>query len=186
MKYTIYKITNKINGKVYIGKHKTDNPYDNYYGSGKVIKEAIKIYGKDNFTKEVLFIFDTEKEMNDKEVELVNESFISTDKTYNIGIGGEGGPHFLGKKHTEETKQKISEKMKGNKISDEGRKKISESNRNRIISEETKKKISDKAKQRYSIGMCSNGHDNQTKKKISDSIKKLHLSGRYKKNNIAG
>ena len=37
MFYTIYKITNKINGKIYIGKHQTKDPYDLYYGSGKAI-----------------------------------------------------------------------------------------------------------------------------------------------------
>lgn len=167
MKYTIYKITNKINSKVYIGKHKTTNPYDNYYGSGKIIKHAIKIYGKDTFTKEVLFIFDTEKEMNDKESELVNESFISTDKTYNIGIGGEGGPHFLGKKHTEETKRKLSEKMKGNKISDEGRKRISESSKNRKFTEVARKKMSEKAKGRR----LSVDHKNAISKTLIGKLK---------------
>lgn len=150
MKYTIYKVTNKLNDKTYIGKHQTNNPYDNYFGSGKVIKNVIKQYGKENFKKEVLYIFDNEKEMNDKEKEIVNELFISTNKTYNTGLGGEGGPHFSGLKHSEETKKKLSEIQKGRKHSEETRKKISESNRRRGISEETKKKIAEKAKQRWS------------------------------------
>lgn len=33
--YTIYKTTNLINGKIYIGKHQTKDPYDSYLGSGK-------------------------------------------------------------------------------------------------------------------------------------------------------
>lgn len=44
--YTVYKTTNIINGKYYIGVHKTTNPNDSYLGSGKAIKEAIKKYGK--------------------------------------------------------------------------------------------------------------------------------------------
>jgi group I intron endonuclease len=179
MKYTVYKITNKINGKVYIGKHQTKNPYDTYMGSGRAIKHAMKEYGKENFEKEVLFIFDKSVEMDDKERELVNETFISTDKNYNLGVGGEGGPHFLGKKHSEETKKRLSEKMKGNKISDESRKKISESNRTRKISEDTKRKLSEKAKLRY-----RGEHSEEIRTKISESIKKLHQSGRYKKNRI--
>jgi group I intron endonuclease len=151
MKYTIYKITNKINGKVYIGKHQTKNPYDNYMGSGKAIKHAIKEYGRENFEKEVLFIFDTVDAMNSKEKELVNEVFISTNKTYNLGIGGEGGPQFLGKTHSEETKKKLSNIQRGKLHSDETKKKISDANfRRGGHNDETKRKLSEKAKERWS------------------------------------
>ncbi len=43
--YLIYKIYNTINGKYYIGQHKTTNPYDSYMGSGNIINEAISKYG---------------------------------------------------------------------------------------------------------------------------------------------
>lgn len=88
--YTVYKTTNLINGRIYIGVHKTKNPNDNYLGSNKILQDAIKKYGKQNFKKDVLFIFDNEKDMWDKERELVNEEFISRNDTYNIGIGGIG------------------------------------------------------------------------------------------------
>jgi len=169
MKYTIYKITNKINGKVYIGKHMTKNPYDGYMGSGRAIKEALKKYGKSNFNKEVLFIFDTEKEMNDKEIELVNESFISTNKTYNKGLGGEGGPQFTGLKHSEETKRKLAEFQTGRKHSEETKKKISEANKKRGgHSDDTKKKLSEKAKLRWS---------DDTKKKDHSELMKRRYRG---------
>ena len=64
MFYTIYKVTNLINNKIYIGKHQTKNPHDSYYGSGYMIRTWIEKYGKENFKKEILLIFDNEKEMN--------------------------------------------------------------------------------------------------------------------------
>ena len=89
-KYTIYKTTNKLNNKVYIGMHKTKNPYDGYMGSGKLFKRAVGKYGKENFVKEVLFIFDTAEEMFAKEKEIVNKLFIESNNTYNIMEGGRG------------------------------------------------------------------------------------------------
>ena len=52
----IYLITNLINNKIYIGKHITDDLNDNYFGSGTVIKQAIKKYGLENFTKTYLLV----------------------------------------------------------------------------------------------------------------------------------
>ena len=87
MHYTIYKITNKINNKYYVGMHKTDNLNDEYMGSGKLIRAAIKKYGIDNFVKEILFVFDNEEDMKNKEKELV----VISEETYNLCDGGHGG-----------------------------------------------------------------------------------------------
>lgn len=91
MKYTVYKTTNLINNKIYIGCHATENANDDYLGSGKLIQAAIKKHGKENFLKEVLFEFDNREEMLAKEKELVNEQFVTSTETYNLKIGGEGG-----------------------------------------------------------------------------------------------
>lgn len=100
MRYFIYKITNTVNGKIYIGKHMTEDINDGYLGSGKLIKLAIKKYGKDNFKKEILFELSSEDEMNNKEKEIVNESFIKRDDNYNLTIGGSGGwAHCNGENH---------------------------------------------------------------------------------------
>ncbi|MCK5606998.1 hypothetical protein KAR91_34260 [Candidatus Pacearchaeota archaeon] len=113
MKYTIYKVTNLINNKIYIGKHQTKKPDDYYMGSGQAIKAAIDKYGIDNFLKELLFVFDNEKDMNQMERRLITEEFVQRTDTYNMGVGGEGGPHFKGRKHTAEAIKKITASSRG-------------------------------------------------------------------------
>ena len=155
MYYTIYKTTNVINGKYYIGKHQTKNLNDSYMGSGKLLKQAIKKYGTENFIKEILYVFETEEEMNAKEKELV----ILEETSYNLCIGGHGGfsyinsngiKKFHGRKHTEKTKEKLRilamnnkngcgkipwNKGKGSKS------KIKNSRKKRILTEEHKERI---------------------------------------------
>jgi hypothetical protein len=95
--YTIYKITNKIDGKIYIGKHQTKGLNDGYMGSGKHLNYAIQKYGIENFEKEILFVFETEAEMNAKEAELVTEEFVKEDTNYNLCPGGKGGFSYINK-----------------------------------------------------------------------------------------
>lgn len=95
MFYTIYKITNMVNGKIYIGKHQTKDLDDGYMGSGKSLKSAFKKYGFENFSKEILFVFDNEADMNAKESEIVNEEFVKKDTNYNLCHGGKGGWGYL-------------------------------------------------------------------------------------------
>jgi hypothetical protein len=90
----VYKITNKINDKFYIGKHQTYNLDDGYMGSGKLIRAAIKKYGIENFTKDILFVFDNENDMNDKEKELVEPNSIN-EQSYNLNVGGYGGWNYI-------------------------------------------------------------------------------------------
>lgn len=68
MYYTIYKITNQIDGKLYIGSHKTKDLNDGYMGSGKYLLRAQEKYGIKNFRKEVLFVFETAEEIIDNNV----------------------------------------------------------------------------------------------------------------------
>ena len=89
--YLIYKITNLLNNKIYIGLHKTYDINDGYMGSGKNIIKAINEFGIENFKKEILFDFDNEEEMIKKEAEIVNEEFIKRDDVYNIVLGGNSG-----------------------------------------------------------------------------------------------
>ena len=87
-KYIIYKIVNKLNNMIYIGCHVTKNVNDSYMGSGVNIKKAIKKYGLENFDKYILYQFDNENDMLNKEAELVNREFISENSNYNVIIGG--------------------------------------------------------------------------------------------------
>lgn len=93
MFFYIYQITNLINGKIYVGKHKSDkHPNENgYHGSGKQIIAAIKKYGIENFKKEVLHFCSSMEEMNRKEAEIVTEDFVKRKDTYNMHKGGLGG-----------------------------------------------------------------------------------------------
>lgn len=95
MFYIIYKITNQIDGKFYIGSHKTKNLNDSYMGSGKYLKHAQEKYGLDKFTKEILFVFDNPKDMYNKEAEIINEDFLATENTYNLKVGGMGGFDYI-------------------------------------------------------------------------------------------
>lgn len=89
-KYTVYKITNRFDGKIYIGCHLEKKENDRYMGSGLGIKEAIKKYGKKSFKKEIIDRFDNEEEMLAKEKELVTKEFCMREDTYNRIIGGGG------------------------------------------------------------------------------------------------
>lgn len=92
MFYTIYKTTNLVNGKFYIGKHQTKDLNDGYMGSGKFLKRAIKKYGLDNFYKEVLHVCESEKQMNIFEKILVVPD---PELNYNLCDGGKGGWSYL-------------------------------------------------------------------------------------------
>ena len=86
MFFYVYQITNLVNGKIYVGKHKSDrHPNENgYYGSGKQISAAIKKYGIENFKKEVLCYCSSIEEMSIKEAEIVTEDFVKRKDTYNM------------------------------------------------------------------------------------------------------
>lgn len=96
MTYTVYKTVNQVNGKFYIGVHKTNNPMDEYLGSGTVIQLAIQKYGVLSFVKEILFKYETQEEAWAKENELV-ELHRADPLCYNLRKGGSGGFDYLNK-----------------------------------------------------------------------------------------
>lgn len=115
----IYETTNLINGKTYIGQHKK-NYYDYHYkGSGKLINQAIQLYGKKNFKTIVLEWCESLEELNEREIYYIALYRAQNKAEYNIadgglgtkGLFGEKNP-FFGKKHTDQTKKLISEMKK--------------------------------------------------------------------------
>lgn len=93
----IYKMTNLINQKYYIGMHSTNNLNDGYIGSGTNLRRSIKKYGKFNFKFEIIEFHSNRKSLKKREKELVNEDTLKDKKCLNLQIGGGGG--FCGKKH---------------------------------------------------------------------------------------
>lgn len=130
----IYVITNLINGKQYIGKHKSSQFDPKYKGSGRRLNLAYKKYGEENFKQEVLFPCFSEEELNAEEAFLIDFfDCVASDHFYNEFPGGHGGfpagefsPNY-GKKQSAETIAKRAEKLKGRTFSEESRAKISAS-----------------------------------------------------------
>jgi group I intron endonuclease len=144
MFYTVYKTTNKINGKIYVGSHKTNNLHDSYLGSGKHLLRAISKYGEENFTRELLFVFDNPEDMFAKENEIVNEDFVKRSDTYNLKLGGFGGFD-----HIDNTGRPMPDHLR-QLLSEHGKKRVGPLNTfyGKSHSEETKEKIGAKSKQR--------------------------------------
>jgi len=173
MYYYLYEIKNNINNKIYVGVHETNKLDDGYMGSGKLIRSAIKKYGLNNFTKTILQFFDTSEIMYLKEAEIVNESFVSREDTYNIANGGSGGSikqnrKPFNKKHTEETKLKISKSNFNRIVSEETRKKLSQNNWAKTNPEEQKQHAIEANKMRWSKDI---NHLSESNIKVSNSLK---------------
>lgn len=88
-----YRITNKINGKYYLGvrSYSGDPEKDYYMGSGPVIRAAIRKYGKQNFTREVIKLFSSQEEAYNYEREHVTLKEVLDPQCYNVQLGGLGG-----------------------------------------------------------------------------------------------
>ncbi len=91
MLYTVYKTVNLLNGKFYFGVHKTENPNDEYHGSGTYIKRAVTKHGAQNFRKEVLFVYDDPEPAFAKEDELIQKYRGQDPLCKNLRKGGSGG-----------------------------------------------------------------------------------------------
>jgi group I intron endonuclease len=179
MNYYLYKITNLVNDRVYIGVHKTINITDGYMGSGKIIRQAIEKYGLSNFKKEILETFDNYDAMMLREKQMVDEKFLSNKNVYNLKLGGSGGWDYINENklnQTEERKNKNSKRMKlwhkNNDFSGENGLFYGKNH-----TDESKKLISQKRKEFFSNGgehpkgMLNKVHNEETKKHVSEIMK---------------
>lgn len=124
----IYKVTNTINGKSYIGQtiqslHERQRKHYSSVRNGSKLyfHNAIRKHGKDSFSWEILEYCKTQDELNEKEKHFIKEHHSYwEDNGYNLSLGGDGNGGLYGevngmygKSHTDETLQKISDSRKG-------------------------------------------------------------------------
>jgi group I intron endonuclease len=179
MFYYLYKITNLVNNRFYIGVHKTKNLNDGYMGSGKILKQAIQKYGIENFRKEILEFFTDSESMLKKEREIVTEDFLLREDVYNLRKGGDGGFDFINKNKLNNTADSIKRKSAAMKKYWIGKDCSGENNPffNKNHCEETKKVMSEKRKKffenggQHPKGMLGKKHNEETKKHVSELLK---------------
>lgn len=179
----IYKTTNTKNGMIYIGQKKSSCFLSNkYLGSGKRLWEAIRKYGEDCFTVELIEEIASKEDMDKREIYWI-EQYNATDINigYNLSTGGNVNRRmvgvnnpFYGKHHSQETKErwKKSRKYKygkdhpsfGKHLTDEQKEKISKANTGRIKTAEQIKKWRE-SRSGYKTS-------EETRKKISEANKK--------------
>jgi hypothetical protein len=87
----IYKTTNLLSGKYYIGMHSTDNLNDGYMGSGRRLRHSINKYGKQNHKVEILEFFENRSELIQREKEIITLNEIAKEECMNLMSGGTGG-----------------------------------------------------------------------------------------------
>lgn len=187
-KYCVYKHTNKVNGKVYIGQTCRKPEYRWSEGKGYIgcthFYNAIQKYGWDSFDHEIIYENLSLEEANRLEAELIC-LYSSTDSKcgYNMRPGGLNSPlsedtkekisqaivgennGFYGKHHTEETKRKISEAQKGENNCNYGKHFCMKEEIKRKISE-TKKGVPLSEANRQNISLAMQGSKNPNCKAI--------------------
>lgn len=148
--YYVYKTTNLVNNKYYIGVHKSSvkDLKKQYLGSGNLIRSAIKKYGRENFEIEILYTYNNSKEAFLKESELVTSVQVEDENCYNIKVGGLGG---VGLVHREETKKSISQSLSGKKKSASFSLNLSRIHKGKKVSNETREKQSISQKNRHKL-----------------------------------
>jgi len=128
-----YKVTNRVNGKIYFGIHSSDlDPKrDPYLGSGAAICQAVSKYGKENFFREDLEFFENRHQLSLFETLWIDSVFIKQGDNYNLKEGGDPNIYFGGS-FLPEICKKISDSKVGKPRSEETRKKLSKAIRGKV------------------------------------------------------
>jgi len=202
----VYLVTNKINGKQYVGQH-SGNDLQAYWGRcvihalngnhgrNRLLYRAIRKYGKDNFTIAPLVVVNSKWEMDRYEIGLIKAwDLQNKERGYNLAAGGQGtiGYKFseedlrrlsiahMGLKQSDETKEKRARRIRGIKRSEETKRKMSEAqkgNRNCLG-----RRMSDENRAKLSLINLGNSHATgavrslEYRKKLSDIFKGRPLS----------
>ena len=191
---SIYKITNTVNGKAYIGQTIHDavkgriNDHLNRTANGsRLVKRAIEKYGKEAFTYEILHDGIIPEFLDTLEIEAIAKFNTIAPRGYNLERGGNNG-----KMLSSETRRKISEAHKGKTLSAETRRKISEAHKGKTLSAETRRKISEARKGENhpmfgkppTKGFSGKRHTPETRRKISEATtgEKNHRYGKLAPN----
>lgn len=134
----IYKTTNLVNGKFYVGKHSTDNLNDGYLGSGNFLKKAIKKNGRKNFKREILEkCLPCKFYINEKEKYWIKK-LDAVKRGYNLTNGGDG---MLGFEYTVEQRLERSKRVSGKINPNYGKSGNLNPNYGNIYSEESRERI---------------------------------------------
>jgi hypothetical protein len=103
----IYKTTNLITNKFYVGMHSTDDLEDGYFGSGKIAHYSVNKYGIENHQVEILEFLPSREELKKREAEVVNEELLKHPLCMNLKFGGEGGwDHLVNDPRMQEVRSK--------------------------------------------------------------------------------
>jgi group I intron endonuclease len=86
----IYKTTNLLNGKYYIGMHSTSNLKDGYLGSGTQLRRSVRKYGQENFNLVILEWCNNREELIIRETQLIDNELLKDTMCMNIMKGGSG------------------------------------------------------------------------------------------------
>lgn len=224
---SIYKITNTVNGKAYIGQtiHNAEKRrirhHLNGYGN-ELVKNAVEKYGKDAFTHEILHDSIIPEFLDDLEIEEIAKHNCVRPNGYNLTTGGSGGTpseetrqrhleairhpevrqrHLeamrhpevrqklseasTGKRHTDETRRKMSESRKGAQNpmygkprSDDTKRKISEAKKGKTLTSEHRRKLSE-ARKGEKHPMYGKKHSEEAKRKMSEAHKRLEVRQKH-------
>jgi len=183
----IYKIICIINDTFYIGMHSTNNINDNYYGSGKRLKNSIKKYGINNHIIEILEFLPNRSLLAEREKALVNEDLLANKRCMNIVLGGDGGYNIKAVESNKLRKGKTWEEIFHNQDTVNHMKKIALRNyKNNIEKHNFKNLDKDKLKSLSKKGnktRTESGyiHSEETKLKIKESNKNKDWSFRKSK-----
>lgn len=184
----IYKITNAINNKVYVGQtikdlkirwsqHKSQTRYVGQNCNRKICRylhTSMKKYGIENFFIEIIETCQNIGELNSKEVYWIKKLNSLAPNGYNLNYGGDN------KKHSERTKKLLSEKLSGKNNGMFGKKGsqkqkdwLADYNKNKVISDKTLEKMKKAQQLRTSLGLNKGFNRKKTKEEIEKTRLKL-------------